>query len=396
MHRTATPLLVSGTAHSAETLPRHDLRATGDGGYDERWIQDLVHHNPSVLPIGEIEPAFSPLSAVCTELPLASGYLDNLLVTPRGDLVAVECKLWRNPEAQRKVVAQVIDYAKDLQKLSYTELQDAIRAVRKEPAFSLYRHSAMAAGETDAALDEARFVDAVTRNLRRGRCLLIILGDGITEGVEAMTEFLQQHAGLHFALALVQLGVYDLPGTDRRIVVPSIPVRTTNIVRGIVHVADERATVSAPPPKAISERSVSLTEEELFAAWDRVQPGTTDRMIRFLAECEDLQVQWYVKKALTIFMIVGSNRVTPFSIGPDGRVETTYTGGQKHLTRTYAKVLADVIPGAQALETEKTCYVKNANGSRLTIWQLLDHAKGVYAALEELNRTMMAADQDGS
>lgn len=41
------------------------------------------------------------------ELPLRSGFLDNLLLTPTGNLVVVECKLWRNFDARRKVFAQI-------------------------------------------------------------------------------------------------------------------------------------------------------------------------------------------------------------------------------------------------------------------------------------------------
>ena len=37
--------------------------------------------------------------------------LDNLIMTNRGQLALVEVKLWRNPEARRKVVAQALDYA---------------------------------------------------------------------------------------------------------------------------------------------------------------------------------------------------------------------------------------------------------------------------------------------
>jgi len=53
-----------------------------------------------------------------------------------------------------------------------------------------------------------------------------------------MAEFLQQHAGMHFAIALVQLAVYDTPNAAQRLVVPSVSLRTTNIVRGIVQVLE--------------------------------------------------------------------------------------------------------------------------------------------------------------
>jgi hypothetical protein len=56
-------------------------------------------------------------------------------------------------------------------------------------------------------MDEIAFHDAVSRNLKRGRVLLLIVGDGIREGLETMTEFLQQHAGLHFTLSIIELAL---------------------------------------------------------------------------------------------------------------------------------------------------------------------------------------------
>ncbi len=395
MRRTATPLLVTTTPATAQSLPRRELRTREASGYDERFVQELVHHCPTVLPIAEVEPAFSPVTPVCMELPLASGYLDNLLVTPRGDLVAVECKLWRNVEARREVIAQIIDYAKDLQSLTYEGLETAIRQARSEPGFNLYAHAAAGIDEPDAALDEPRFVDAVSRNLRRGRCLLVILGDGITENVEGLTEFLQQHAGLHFALVLVQLSFHNLPGTDQCIVVPSIPLRTTNIVRGIVQVDDGRVSIVPPPPTTRSEKPTTLSEDEMFAALDAKVPGTSDRLIAFLTACEDLQVRWEVKKTLIVRMTVGEHRVLVFVINANGTVDMGYTYGIKHLTRGFVQKVVDAVPGTVLRETPKTAYAKKTDGSYLTVWELLDNTAGIRAALEDLNQTLLAADTEG-
>jgi len=41
---------------------------------------------------------------------------------------------------------------------------------------------------------------------------LLIVGDGITENARGLTQFLQQHAGLHFSLAMVELAVHEMPG----------------------------------------------------------------------------------------------------------------------------------------------------------------------------------------
>lgn len=395
MRRTATPLLVTSIPATAQELPRRELRTREASGYDERFVQELVHHCPTVLPIAEVEPAFSPVTPVCMELPLASGYLDNLLVTPRGDLVAVECKLWRNVEARREVIAQIIDYAKDLQSLTYEGLETAIQQARSEPGFNLYAHASAGTDEPDAALDEQRFVDAVSRNLRRGRCLLVILGDGITENVEGLTEFLQQHAGLHFALVLVQLSFHDLPGTDQFVVVPSIPSRTTNIVRGIVQVDDGRVSIVPPPPTTRSEKPTTLSEDEMFAALDAKVPGTSDRLVAFLTACEDLQVRWEVKKTLIIRMTVGEHRVLVFVINANGTVDMGYTYGIKHLTRGFVQKVVDAVPGTVFRETPKTAYAKKTDGSYLTVWELLDNTAGIRAALEDLNETLLEADAEG-
>lgn len=358
-------------------------------------MQDLIHNAPSVLPIAGAEPAFSPLLPVCVELPLTSGYLDNLLVTPNGDLLVVECKLWRNTEARREVVAQVIDYAKALQRLSYDALETAIRSARKETGFKLYDHVVATAPEGGVNLDEARFIDAVSRNLRRGRCVLAIVGDGITEGVEGLAEFLQQHAGLHFVLILIQLAVYDLPGHGT-IVVPSIPLRTTNIVRGIVQMQDGQPTVVASVPtqrsQSVGTQPVTLSEEEFFASLDGVKPGTSDRLISFLKSVEDLQVDWTLRKMMSIRMTIGGRRLPFLVIDPKGEAHTDYAAEGKELTRSFIEMLVAAIPGTRLHETPKLLILKRLDGSWPTIWELLEHEEGLKNALVELNRSMITAE----
>jgi hypothetical protein len=181
--------------------------------YDEAWLQRLIMRHPSLLPVDQIEPAFNTLVPICIELPMQAGYLDNLLVTPAGDLALVECKLWRNPEARREVIAQIIDYAKEISTWSYEALQEAISRTKSldDPNSKATRrlYDLVAANNE---IDEALFHDAISRNLKRGRFLLLIIGDGIREGVESMAEFLQQHAGFHFTLAFVELALFKSPG----------------------------------------------------------------------------------------------------------------------------------------------------------------------------------------
>lgn len=383
MHRQATPLLVPTNGRGMpEPLRRLPLQDTGQ--YNERWVQELVHHSPSVLPINSVESAFWPAIPVCMELPLRSGYLDNLLLTPSGNLVVVECKLWRNFEARRKVFAQIVDYAKDLQALSYPDLEKAIRTARSEADYSLFG-AVMESADEDARVDESTFLDAVSRNLRRGRFLLAIVGDGVSENLEDMTEFLQQHAGLHFGLVLVQLAVHELPNGSELVVVPSIPIHTNTVIRGIVEWTDSTVRIVAPQT-VLDTSPASLTTEQFFVALDQTQPGTSNRLVEFLESCADLQLTWEVRRTLLTRMIVGEFKVIPFSVGADGRVDLAWTPN-KELMKGYMQKLAQAVPGAVARETAKY-WTMQKDGRRAYVWDVLDHQDGARAALEELNRTL--------
>jgi hypothetical protein len=96
--------------------------------HDEAWLQRLIVNHPQLLPVDEIERAFTGLIPVCAELEAipSRAYLDVFFVTPNGDFALIECKPWRNPEARREVVGQIIDYAKDFSTWNYQTLEAAV------------------------------------------------------------------------------------------------------------------------------------------------------------------------------------------------------------------------------------------------------------------------------
>jgi len=89
----------------------------------EAYIQALVHEHPACLPLAEIDAMFSGAVPICTELSTPAGSIDNFMVTPSGLPVLVECKLWRNPDARREIVSQILDYAKELSRWSSSDAQ---------------------------------------------------------------------------------------------------------------------------------------------------------------------------------------------------------------------------------------------------------------------------------
>lgn len=224
----ATPLLIS--ADGTEINPATPLTmGAGGHGISEAAIQNMVQRHPSCLPIAEIDPLFVNPIPICTELSTPAGAIDNLLITASGLPVLVECKLWRNPEGRREVVGQILDYSKELMRWSASDLQrETSRRLGKQgnTLLELVR-------DAGHEIDEIAFNDALTHNLRRGRFLLLIVGDGIREGVEAIADYLQVHAGMHFTLGLVEMPIYQAPDGSR-LVVPRVLARTQSIVRTVV------------------------------------------------------------------------------------------------------------------------------------------------------------------
>ena len=255
-------LNLSADSHE-ETLTRIPLGTTAaQGGIDESTLQDLLFRYPQTLPVATIDAAYDKAVPVCRELSTPAGYVDALYVNALGRLTLAEFKLWRNPQARREVIGQILDYAKEIASWGYEDLQREVSKSLKRPGnvlFDLVR-------ATDPDVDEGVFVDNVTRHLQRGEFLLLIIGDGIREGVENIVDFVQKHSGLHFNLALVEAALYR-DRDDRVIVQPRVLCRT-EIVRRVVFEAGE--TRDFLPDDAESEDVLSDHQRENLRFWTAV------------------------------------------------------------------------------------------------------------------------------
>lgn len=241
-----------------------------DTGVNEVWLQRLLFDHPSLLPARDLDPAFSPTIALAREVPTSAGAIDLLLVSPLGYLTIVETKLIRNPEARREVVGQILDYAKELSRWSYQDLTDAIRrAVGSQAADPILDAVTRSAGDTED-FDSEQFRRAVAHGLRHGRFLLLVVGDEISEQVEALVEYLQNFAHLQFTLGVISLALYrtDSSQASPILVVPRVVARTTEIVRAIVRIEGggdgAKVTVATAPPHE------TTTSPSLEAFWEAV------------------------------------------------------------------------------------------------------------------------------
>jgi hypothetical protein len=200
----------------------------------------MLFDNPTLIPVREIDSAYGPLIPLCKELRTAAGSLDLAFIDTRGHLTLVECKLWRNPEARRKVVAQVLDYARAISRWSYADLQRQVASARGEPGnvpFAL-------AQQQESSLIEHQFVDSVANALKAGRFLLLIAGDGIREDVGAITELINRNAAAGFTFGLVEVALYGMED-GALIVQPRTVAKTKLIERTVILVQDAASNTPA-------------------------------------------------------------------------------------------------------------------------------------------------------
>ncbi|MEH6585218.1 MAG: DUF4268 domain-containing protein [Halioglobus sp.] len=235
--------------------------SSGQSEYDEKFIQDLVFAHPECLPVDQIDQGYQGLIPICCELSTPAGPLDVLYVTTTGRICILEAKLWRNPEARRKVVGQILDYAKELSRWDYDDLQRQVSQRTGRKGNALYE----IATEYGAEVSESDFVDGISKSLAAGRFLLLILGDGIREGVSQITDYMERAGGLEFTFGLVELAIFRA-GEQQLLLLPRVLAKTVVIKRSVIRVQDSQIVVDvehdAEGPVALAPKQ--LTEGQLF------------------------------------------------------------------------------------------------------------------------------------
>ena len=256
------PILVRQN-NTSVVLNQVPVTHKGQSQYDEAWLQRLLYRHPDALPISEIDDSFSDLVPLCMEMDTPAGPIDVVYITPGGRLALLEAKLWRNPEARRKVIGQILDYAKELISWDYSRLDAAVRSARRiddaKGAFSGIAD--YVATRTNGATAEHTFIDAVTKGLSKGDFLLLIAGDGIREGVAAIAQFLDRTATMHFTFGLIECAIYEDP-SGGHLVQPRVLAQTTQIQRTILIVGENAIAEKDNLPK---EEAEAFVDPELAA-----------------------------------------------------------------------------------------------------------------------------------
>ena len=316
--------------------------------FNEEWIQNICFQDPSLLPVEEFEPTFRGMVSICRELATESGFADLIYLNESGFIVIGECKLWRNPEARRKAVGQILDYAKDISKWDYRKFETECLKANKGQKRSLYE----IIHEFHPEIEESRFIDNVQKNLRKGRFLLAIIGDGIRENMEELAEYMHRNGNLSFTLVLIELPVYKNPNGNELIITPRILAKTKEIERIVFRISEDEVESNKSETQDIP-RGKSVSEKVFY-----------ERLERVLGQEKVLQTQEFINKLsseLNIITKLGRGKKLSLnlkspedtynfaSIQDDGEVwfygivSKTNEIGAKHIGIDYLKKLAGIV-----------------------------------------------------
>ena len=311
--------------------------------FDENWIQDLIYKNPQLLPSTEIEPVFGNQISIGREITTNAGYIDNLFINSDGYLTIVETKLWRNPEARREVVAQIIDYAKELNKWNFQLLNESVINSNRN-----YNNSNDGIIELikkyDNQIDEKEFIDNIERNLKKGRFLLLIVGDGIRENVQDMVEYLSQMPQLYFTLALVELQIFKtkINNKELSLIIPNIITRTKEITRAIVKIEGvnpEQIKVEIPETqfqdksKTVLSKRFTISEQDFFDILaEKVNSSEIEFARKILQDCQTkgLFIDWKQGSFVVKYFNpeLSSLKYTLFVVTTGGQIYPGWVSGQ--------------------------------------------------------------------
>jgi hypothetical protein len=204
----STPILLQSVIDDGCQLDRIDVQSGEEK--NENWLQKLIYNHPDVLPVKDFDESFGPAIPIGREIATAAGNIDNLYVSPYGAIIIVETKLWKNPEQHRTVVAQVIDYAKEISKWDYDQLNAAVlKAARSQDDLVKKNIEQIVTPHLErSGISILDFQERLISTLEGGDFLLLIIGDRISPNLTFLSESISGAPGLNFRLGLVELKLY--------------------------------------------------------------------------------------------------------------------------------------------------------------------------------------------
>ncbi len=290
---------------------------------DEAWLQDLIFKHPEILPVSLFDDSLTQVIPLAREVATNAGSIDNLYITPQGRLVIVETKLWKNPEKHRTVVAQIIDYAKEVAEWSYDELDHAVLNARRNQSKIDGRgvDEIIQPCLEQLGMSSAEFQERVIDNIQTGRFLLLIVGDRISPNVALLSSAIHGAPGLEFQLGLIEIMMLPLQDdTDwPMVIIADVMGRTVEKTRAVVKVQfkQERPEIRVHV-KSEKKKSVSRGKASLETLGDEMPEDIFNIFDNWVKEWRKRgHVLFWGSRGMTFRISVGGNVITVLEVYPD-------------------------------------------------------------------------------
>jgi hypothetical protein len=251
-----------------------DLKELDIYSFDkEADLQELLYEHPEIiLSVPEIESEINSKDIVIKfrEYNVSSCYIDLLLITKYAEIILVETKLIRNPEAVREVVVQIIDYIKALTTDDFEKLLNNCKSNVINNEFII----------------DYKFVSRLRENICIGNINGIIIGEEIHSNLLGLVEYIIQSAPhLAFHINLVKIEAYN---NDNQLLISARNVKNTKeIERSVITISfdgdiNNPKIKSKTPTKERKDSKQDLTWDEYISTVDK----TYQKMI------EDFKNEW--------------------------------------------------------------------------------------------------------
>lgn len=142
-------------------------------------------------------------------------------------------------------------------------------------------------------LEEKDFIEAVSINLKRGRILVLIAGDGLTTELRHLVEQLDAFAQMRFTLALIELAVYHMPNGGF-LIRPGTLAKTQFVTRTVFDYAPPGTTPSVHTIPA------DMTSDAYWNALSAKIPGARAALEALLNNLQTLGVYPDFKASLNL------------------------------------------------------------------------------------------------
>lgn len=192
-------------------------RPLGDWRYaSEEELERLLLGKPDLIAPERVEVR----TVWARQLSRLGNALDLVGVGSDGSVTIVECKLGRNREERREVVAQVLEYASALWQMPVDEFLSAFTARtegRRDPGEAL---SKGASTTQPGPFDLAEWRRLLAENLRLGRFRLIIAVDDMSHGLKRIVDYVNARGRGELKFVALALRRYGTEGEG--VIVPEL------------------------------------------------------------------------------------------------------------------------------------------------------------------------------